>query len=278
MKMKTRLAAFTIAALAASLAFAETAGTSLCNVIAKDHKVLGQDMWYGHKRTKFSFKGRTAWVVEPSVAPLAGKPWTWTMQWADAFVERTGVLDLLAKGWRHVHIDTFGHRMDNEGLRVSRAFQQFLVEELGFAPKARLVGMSWGGFFSIRYTAAFPDCVARIYLDAPLLTFDGGFGATAEAPLGAASEIGPWAAMPPENGDWLADPRMPVNMAEIVAKSGIPILLLYGGQDQTVLPDNHTGAPEETDVLSLVGRDRNDGWRAFFIQLLKGELFPLRLL
>ena len=100
--MKTRLAAFTIAALAASLAFAETAGTALCDVIAKDHKVLGQDMWYGHKRTKFSFKGRTAWVVEPSVAPLAGKPWTWTMQWADAFVPRTGVPDLLKRGFHHV--------------------------------------------------------------------------------------------------------------------------------------------------------------------------------
>ena len=50
--MKTRLVAFTVAALAASLAFAETAGTALCDVIAKDHKVLGQDMWYGHKRTK----------------------------------------------------------------------------------------------------------------------------------------------------------------------------------------------------------------------------------
>ena len=29
---------------------------------------------------------------------------------------------------------------------------------------------------------------------------------------------------------------MPVNMGETLAKAGIPILLLYGGQDQTVDP------------------------------------------
>ena len=84
------------------------------------------------------------------------------MQWAEAYVDRTGVLDLLAKGWHHVTIDTFRHRMDEEGLRVSRAFQKFLVEELGFAQKANLVGMSWGGFFSTRYAATFPECVGKI--------------------------------------------------------------------------------------------------------------------
>ena len=32
------------------------------------------------------------------------------------------------------------------------------------------------------------------------------------------------------------DPRMPVNMAGAIAKAGIPVYLLYGGQDQTVNP------------------------------------------
>ncbi len=220
----------------AAWAMSEVKPPSLASIITAKHKTVSRDVWHGHSRTVFDFKGHTAWIAEPEGEWAAGHPWTWTMQWADAFVERTGVLDLLAKGWRHVHIDTFAHRMDEEGLRVSRAFQKYLVEELGFAPKASLVGMSWGGFFSVRYAAAFPDCVARIYLDAPLLTFAGGFGATDGAPLGAAAEIGPWAAMPPKDGDWFADPRMPVNMAEAVAKARIPILLLYGGQDQTVLP------------------------------------------
>jgi pimeloyl-ACP methyl ester carboxylesterase len=157
------------------------------------------------------------------------------MQWAEAYVDRTGVLDLLSKGWHHVTIDTFRHRMNDEGLRVSRALQKFLVEEIGFAPKACLVGMSWGGFFSTRYAAAFPECVGKIYLDAPLMNFDG-FAKVGGTPTENAARIGPWANMPPADGNWSTDSRMPVNMADRLAKAGIPILLLYGGQDATVPP------------------------------------------
>jgi len=209
---------------------------SLRDKIAAKCKIVKEDEWHGFKRTVFDFEGRDAWVVEPKCAPADGGPWTWTMQWADAFVDRTGVLDLLARGWRHVTIDTFANRMDEEGLRVSRAFQRFLVDELGFAPKANLVGMSWGGFFSVRYANAFPGCVAKIYLDAPLMNFDG-FAKTGGTPTENAARIGPWAAMPPEGGKWSDDPRMPVNMAEPLARAAIPVFLLYGGQDQTVPPD-----------------------------------------
>ena len=203
--------------------------------IAATKKVLRSDTWYGYKRTVFDFEGHEAWVVSPKCEPAVGLPWTWTMQWAEAYVDRTGVLDLLAKGWHHVTIETFQHRMDEEGLRISRAFQKFLVEEIGFAPKACLVGMSWGGFFSTRYAATFPECVGKIYLDAPLMNFDG-FAKVGGTPTENAARIGPWANMPPADGNWSTDSRMPVNMADRLAKAGIPILLLYGGQDATVPP------------------------------------------
>ena len=191
---------------------AERAGGSLRAKIAKGHKILAEDMWYGYRRTKFDFNGRTAWVVEPSCTPKKGVPWTWTMQWAEAFVDRTGVPDLLAKGYHHVTLDVFNTRMDDDGLKACAAFQDFLVKELGFVKKCNLIGMSWGGFFSVRYAAAYPQNVRRIYLDAPLLNFDG-FNSMS---------IGPWAAKPPADGNWTADPRMPVNMAPAVVKGDIP--------------------------------------------------------
>ena len=45
-------------------------GMSLWAKIAKTCKITGADKWYGYRRTKFNFKGRNAWVVEPSVAPV----------------------------------------------------------------------------------------------------------------------------------------------------------------------------------------------------------------
>ena len=49
--------------------------------------------------------------------------------------------------------------------------------------------------------------------------------------------IGPWAASAP--ADWACDPRMPVNMAETVAKAGIPVYLVYGGADDVVPPETN---------------------------------------
>ena len=193
--------------------------------IEKDHKVTAVDKFYGFDRVVFDFNGYEAWVVCPSGNPRAGMPWTWTMQWATAFVPRTNVPQMLRDGYHHVTIVTFAHRMDETGLKVSAEFQKFLVDTLGFAPKANLIGMSWGGFFSVRYAATYPENVAKIYLDCPYLNLGGCCGKL---------DIGPWAANPPEN--WIDDPRMPINLAKPVAEANIPILLAYGGADDVLAP------------------------------------------
>ena len=220
-----------------ALADAERKGKTIPSVIAHTYKILGEDMWYGYRRTKFDFEGHTAWIVEPSVEPKKGMPWTWTMQWAEAFVDRTGVLDLLKKGYHHVTIDLFDTRMNDDGLILAAAFQNYLTTALGLAPKANLIGMSWGGFFSVRYASAHPGNVAKIYLDAPLMNLDGLAGRYS-TPEEKAARIGPWAARRPASG-WATSPEMPVNRTEPIAKAGIPILLAYGGEDQTVPPKDN---------------------------------------
>ena len=195
-------------------------------ISASGHEILGTDSFYGYDRVSFDFEGHKAWVVLPKKGTAReGRPWTWTMQWAEAFVPRTNVPQMLADGYHHVTIDTFDHRMDEEGLRISADFQKFLVGTLGFAPKANLIGMSWGGFFSVRYASRYPDSVRKIYLDAPLLNFDG-FNP---------ESIGPWKDREPAEG-WSSCAEMPVNMAGKIASAGIPVLIVYGGQDQTVPP------------------------------------------
>lgn len=206
------------------------ATASLKTAIAGSHKITGEDEWHGFRRIKFEFEGMTGWVVEPWVKAADGMPWTWTMQWADAFVDRTGVLDLLREGYHHVTLEAFETRCADQFLPTFAAFQKFLVDELGFAPKANLVGMSWGGFYSVRYASTYPGNVRKVYLDAPLLTF-GNWGSADK------STIGIWDSCRPDGDDWTDDPRMPLNMAEKLAASGIPVLLLYGGHDQTVNPD-----------------------------------------
>lgn len=201
----------------------------LTEKIAAKHKIIKTDTWFNGQRTIFDFDGYEAWVVEPPAGTpvAAGTPWTWTMQWKTAFVPRTSVPRLLAQGYHHVTIDTFVNHMDEKGLAVSKKFQDYLVQELGFAPQARLIGMSWGGFFSIRYASIYPENVAKIYLDAPLLNFDHFVGVPEH-----------WAKRAPVNCCWTDNPEMPINRVAPIVKAGIPILLLYGGKD-TVVPPSH---------------------------------------
>jgi len=220
-------------ALFATLAFATAlfgSAESLRDRIAKDHRILGEEPWYGNStRITFDFNGRRAWVAVPKGTPAAGLPWSWTMQWADAFVDRTGVPKLLVRGFHHVTIDLYDTRMNDEGVALAADFQKYLVGKLGFAPKARLIGPSWGGFFSAHYAAAHPENVARIYFDAPLMNL-GGRGDISE------KRIGPWAKMGIADEAFIDDPRMPVNLAAPIAKAGIPVLLLYGAADGVVPP------------------------------------------
>ena len=232
---------------------------SLKEIIARRYQIVSEDLWYGFKRCKFIFQGFTAWVVEPQCSPFPGNPWTWTMQWAEAFVDRTGVLDLLKIGFRHVTLELFDTRMDEKGIAAAAAFQKFLVGRLRFAPRANLVGMSWGGFFSVRYAAARPRNVRKIYLDAPLLNFDGAF-IQGNTPTNAAARIGSWEKSRPADGKWSNDPRMPLNKTKILARERIPLLLLYGGQDQTVPPQFNSepfieGVQDAGGKITVIKRD-----------------------
>ena len=218
------------------------ARTSVADRIAQCCRIVSQDEWFGHPRVIFEFDGEEAWVVEPAGGAAAGNPWTWTMEWPSDFELRTGAVEMLRRGWWHVTLRPGEYRdgafvskpgnMTDVRLRRSRAFQKFLVETLGFAPKANLIGMSWGGFYSIRYAATYPACVRKAYLDAPLCDF------TSLPPCWTNYvDCSTWGVTPDYRG--ANDPRMPINMAKPIAEAGIEILLLYGGQDSLCLPDRN---------------------------------------
>ena len=226
MKTGRMLVLTVVAAMGAAMALAGEVSPLEARIAAK-HKVVISDSWGGGHRIVFDFNGRKGWVIEPAKA-APGSPWVWTMQWMGAFLNRTGAPALVARGWHHVHLEAFDTRADENGLRALAEFQRYLVEELGFARRANLIGMSWGGFYSVRYACAYPEAVKKIYLDAPLLCFDR-----------FKLNIGPWLESRPPEGDWVSDPRMPLNMAEKLAATGIPVYLLYGGHDQTVDPKSN---------------------------------------
>jgi pimeloyl-ACP methyl ester carboxylesterase len=162
------------------------------------------------------------------------------MEWPTAFQNRTGVKELLSAGYRWVTFNpAFGRNKkpvagnQNDDMVAKRnRFQKFLVSELGLEEKCCLVGMSWGGFYSVRYASMHPECVKAMYLDAPLLDFS-----TLSSFKGKTCEQLK-AFYPQVTKDYVGadDPLQPVSpaRAETIARAKIPVLLIYGAKDVVV--------------------------------------------
>jgi len=235
MKMKSIVALIlSVAGVSAALA-----GPDADRIAAKC-KVLSRDRMQGFDRIRFEFEGCMAWVVEPA-KPAEKSPWVWCMEWPTAFQNRTGVKELLSAGYRWVAFNpAFGWNkkpvagnQNDDMVEKRNRFQKFLVSELGLEERCCLVGMSWGGFYSVRYASMHPECVKAMYLDAPLLDFS-----TLSSFKGKTCEQLK-AFYPQVTKDYVGadDPLQPVSpaRAEAIAKAKIPVLLIYGAKD-TVVP------------------------------------------
>ena len=202
------------------------------------------DTWRGFRRFRFKVDGRTAWVVEPR-APAPGKPWTWCMEFPDAFTERTGVPTLIEKGFHHLHIEvgnTFG---SPPALRSFDAFYH-AVTNAGLAARGNLVGISRGGLYAYNWAARTPERVATIYGDAPVCDFKswpGGKGTGKGSPSDWQKLIGDYGF--PDEAAALRYPSNPVDNLRPLAKAGVALVHVVGDTDDVVPVTENTRLVEE---------------------------------
>ena len=252
--MNAKRIALTWAALATSALLAGPDGDR----IAAKCKVIDRNTMQGFERTVFEFEGCEAWVVEPKQA-AAGSPWVWCMEWPTAFQDRTGAKELLSAGYRWVAFNPAfvgildpahgkmpaGNQTDEMVARRGR-FQAYLVKTLGLSPKCGLIGMSWGGFYSVRYASVRPQEVVAMYLDAPLLDFTT-LGSYCRTDKNTGEKDGEFKTLAKyydfATADYVGkdDPFQSVNRAVPIATAKIPVLCIYGGSDGVV--------PAEKNIL-----------------------------
>ncbi len=202
------------------------------------------DEWHGFKRHKFVVDGCAAWVVEPKAA-LPGLPWSWCMEFPDAFTDRCAAPQLLAAGFHHVHIvvgNTFG---SPEAVRHFKAFHDLLTAQ-GLAKRAALIGLSRGGLYAYRFAAERPEAVAVIYGDAPLCDIRTVLGVPGYG-RGSAKE---WANLTKAYGfkddaEALAFPGNPVDVLAPLARAKVAIIHVIGDADDIVPPTKNSDLIEQ---------------------------------
>jgi pimeloyl-ACP methyl ester carboxylesterase len=202
------------------------------------------DLWHGFKRHTFTVDGCQAWVAEPK-QPAVGNPWTWCMEFPDAFTDRTGVLQLLEKGFHHVHM-VVGN---THGCPAAvRHFDEFykVLRAGGLAKQCTLIGISRGGLYSYNFAAAFPDRVTCIYGDAPVCDFKswpGGKGKGQGSP-------DDWAALIKNYGfkdeaEAMAYKRNPIDELVPIATANIALVHVVGDMDKAVPVEENTKILEQ---------------------------------
>ena len=191
-------------------------------------KILESE-WYGFKRLDFKFEDRQAILVCPDTA-VNGNKWLYKTEYFGAFPDFE--IEMLKKGYFLAHLETKYRICTQEDTDIRPRFCEFLKSEFKLNEKCLPVGMSCGGMQAVHFAAEYPQYVAALYIDAPvlnLLSWPLGLG-KCEFPSKVEfnRDIGI------SVSEMLNYRNHPIDQKEKLLKSQIPIFLVCGDSDRTV--------------------------------------------
>jgi len=185
--------------------------------------------WNGFKRLDFTFNGRNAILVCPKEA-TPEKKWLYKIEYFDAFpVFET---EMLKRGYFVAGLSNKSRLSPEEDTDMRPLFCQFLKKEFSLNDKCLPVGMSCGGMQAVYFAAKYPEYVAALYLDAPvlnLLSWPLGLG---ECKFPSVAEFEKDIGISVSN--MLNYRNHPIDQKEALLKSNIPIFLVCGDSDRVV--------------------------------------------
>ncbi|MBE6634054.1 MAG: alpha/beta fold hydrolase [Ruminococcaceae bacterium] len=185
--------------------------------------------WNGYARLDFQVKGRSAILICPK-EPRADGKWLLKTEYFGAFPQFE--LEMLRLGYHVAHIKNTTRWCLPEDTDAQADFCEFLARECGLYPKCMTVGMSCGGMQSVYLAARYPQYVAAMYLDAPVLNL-----LSCPCGLGAATnrlyeEF--FRATGRTVSELLNCREHPIDMVDGIIEKGIPTVLVCGDCDGVV--------------------------------------------
>ena len=187
------------------------------------------------KTEVFQWNGYTATVLIPDEPN--GK-WIWKTEFFHEFEQAE--VALFEKGYTRVYYqisDKFG---SVEAVRLMRRFHKELLKRYSFLEeKAILFGFSRGGLYAYNYALYYPESVAKMYLDAPVLNLR-------TWPWNKGRNHDLFCKEYNVNEETFATFRgSPVDTVAEFAQYDIPLLIVAGDKDESVPIEKNTYVFEE---------------------------------
>lgn len=198
-----------------------------------------ETQYKGYKRINFTLNGYTASVIFP-MKPLSGFPWIWRAEFLGDFDQAD--MELVNRGWHLVYYKISNQYGSPDAVLLMNQFHDYIVNEFKLYDKTVLLGFSRGGLYAVNYAVAYPNKVASLYLDAPVIDLQ-------SWPKGNGRR-------PNKNKQWedclacygftdeiaIVYAKTQLNRADVLASNKIPVLIVAGDEDLTV-PYIENGQP-----------------------------------
>lgn len=213
-----------------------------------------ESLWNGFKRLDFVLQDRPATLIIPDKA-VEGKKWLLKTEYFDAFPEFE--IEMVRRGYHLAYIknESGWHAPGDSDAKAALA--DFLKEEFGLNEKCMPVGMSCGGLQAMYFIGNYPEKVAAVYLDAPVMNM-----------LSCPCAIGRDVSAKQASFDRMRQGMMsthglmidgmlnfrnhPIDQAHAIIEHNIPVILVSGDAD-TVVPYEENGKALKEYLLSNGG-------------------------
>ena len=192
--------------------------------------------WNGFEKWDFIFEGKKAILVVPD-QPDEKKRWLFKTEYFGAFPDFE--LEMVKRGFFLAYVENTTRWCLPEDTDRQAAFANFLHREFGLHPQCMTVGMSCGGMQAVYLAAKYPQVVAAVYADAPVMNY-----LSCPCGIGAAGS-GMYDEFVKNTGLTVSrlinDRHQPVDYIDNIIRSKIPVFLVCGDSD-TIVPFEENGS------------------------------------
>lgn len=212
------------------------------------------NLWNGFPCEEFEFEGFKAFVVSPEPGTAVGKLVLKTLYWG-AFPDIE--INLLKNGYHLIYLDRASRFPSKEECDRRARFVQYVSQKYNLNGKCVLVGMSLGGAHAMRFANYYPELVSCIYLDAPVLNycdFPAKMGIPYREKVWEEEFLQVYPGM--KRYQLMGFTEHPINAVDTIMEHKIPVLLVWGAEDSTVVYNEHglfmEQAYEGSDLIKVV--------------------------